>query len=270
MRADFDPSWAEVAPSLVAVTTAAQFAAATAAVAYVPAVLAETGEPDQPDLAVRPRAFAGVAADGRSLEGLLHSAVVRAKTASGHGLAPDRALQQGGRWLETLLQGTVTDAGRGATTAGIAVRPHMGHMRVVNPPSCARCAILAGRFYRFDAGFPRHPHCDCAEQPVTEEGFRRLSISPNELFQRGDVRGLTQREQQRLAAGEDRNKVVNESRDMWRARLAEQRSSGGTWGGSPRRPATATQQQVGIEDLLSNLTSRVEALKAMKRAGYVE
>lgn len=156
MRADFDPSWSEVAPSLVAVTTAAQLAAANAAATYVPAVLAETGQPDAADALVRPRAFAGVAADGRSLEGLLASAVVRAKAASARGLASDAALSEGGRWLDALLQGAVADAGRGATTVGIATRDQVGWVRQVNPPSCARCAILAGRWYRWNQGFQRH------------------------------------------------------------------------------------------------------------------
>lgn len=270
MGPNFDPSWAEVAPPLVAVTSAAQLAAANAAVAYVPAVLAETGQPDAPDAIVRPRAFAGVAADGRSLEGLLTSAVVRAKTASARGLGSEPALAEGGRWLDALLQGAVVDAGRGATTAGIATREHMGWVRQVTPPCCSRCAILAGHFYRHNQGFQRHPRCDCVHIPAMEDVAGSLQTSPAELFANGQVTGLTRDQQQRIAAGENRNKVVNESRDMWRARLSDQRASDGTWGSGGPRPATTARQQVGIEDLLANLTNRVDALKAMKSAGYVE
>jgi hypothetical protein len=79
---DFDRSWQAIAPGLLMVTAAAQLAAAQAAVAYVPALLQETGQPDTPEAAVQPRAFAGVAADGRSLAGLLVGAVVRSKVAA--------------------------------------------------------------------------------------------------------------------------------------------------------------------------------------------
>jgi hypothetical protein len=46
MGPDFDPSWSLIAPQLLQVTAAAQLAAATAATAYVPAVLDETGQPN--------------------------------------------------------------------------------------------------------------------------------------------------------------------------------------------------------------------------------
>ena len=268
MLADFDASWAAIAPGLVGVASAAQLASATAATAYVPAVLAETGQPDAPEARVRPQAFAGIAADGRGLDGLLQGAVVTAKRASGAGAPPADALAQGGRWLDALLQGVVTDAGRGATQAEVAVRPHMGFVRMVNPPCCGRCAILAGRWYAYDAGFRRHPRCDCTAIPSTRDGWERLSISPAELFANGHVKGLTQRETDRLAAGEDRNKVINASRDMWRARIAEQKAADQARRDSLWAGATSPRPTVGIEDLLASLTSRVEALGAMKAQGY--
>lgn len=156
MSPDFDRSWAAISQPLVSVTAAAQFAAASAATVYVPAVLAETGQPDEPEARVRPQRFAGVAADGRSLEGLLVGALIASKVASGRGMAPPQSLGFGQRWLDMALQTAVTDAARQATAVGIATRNDMGWVRAVNPPSCSRCAVLAGRWYRWNASFQRH------------------------------------------------------------------------------------------------------------------
>jgi hypothetical protein len=129
MGPDFDPSWSTVAPSLLQVASAAQLAAANAATAYVPAVLAETGQPDEPEALIRPQVFSGVASDGRTLSGLLEVGVRQAKVASGRGASADRALDYGRRWLEQELQTLVTDAARDATAAQIAVRDRMGWVR---------------------------------------------------------------------------------------------------------------------------------------------
>lgn len=157
MGQDFDRSWADVAPRLVVLSSAAQLHAARSGAGYVSDVLEETDQPNQPDAEVNPRAFVGVAADGRSLDGLLVGAVVEAKTASGQGLASDASLARGGRWLDMALQTLVADAGRQASGVAIAARPRMGWVRMVNPPCCSRCAILAGRWYGWSAGFQRHP-----------------------------------------------------------------------------------------------------------------
>src|SRR5690606_23965723 len=33
------------------------------------------------------------------------------------------------------------------------------YVRMLTPPSCSRCTVLAGRWYRKNAGFARHPGC---------------------------------------------------------------------------------------------------------------
>lgn len=62
--------------------------------------------------------------------------------------------------LDRMVSTLVSDAGRSGMGVATAIRPGVtGHIRYVNSPSCARCAILAGRFYRWSSGFQRHPHC---------------------------------------------------------------------------------------------------------------
>lgn len=284
---DFDRSWNALLPSLLTVVAAGQLAAARLASAYVPAVLTELGTPIAPESIVVPAAFSGVAADGRSLAGLLVGAVVRAKEATRAqvvetseylddgeynpirytvpGKPPEQALAEGGRWLDTLVRTVTNDAARGATQAEIAVRPGVGYVRMVNPPCCGRCAILAGRWYRWNAGFPRHPHCDCISIPAPENIAGSLLTNPQALLDRGLVRGLTKREQTRLDAGDDLYKVINESRDMWRARITEQRAAAEI-ADQAQRDQTARQ---GLEDLFASTRSRVEALTAMRDQGYI-
>lgn len=266
MTPDFDQSWAAVSPALVAVTSAGQLAAARAAAEYVPNVLDELGVPVAAEAVVRPQAFAGVAADGRSLLGLLDGAVVRAKQAAPV-MPPTQALELGGKRLDGLLQGVVTDAGRGAMQAEIAVRPDVMYVRMVNPPCCINCALLAGKTYKWNAGFSRHPPtCDCTGIPIAENIAGNYLTDPKALFDKGLIRGLSKSQADRIAAGEDIYKVGNESRNMWRARLTEQKiAAEKAEGTAAERDARA---RMGLEDLFAATRSRIEALDAMRAAGY--
>jgi hypothetical protein len=87
------------------------------------------------------------------------------------------------------------------------------------------------------------------------------------LFDTGLVHGLTKRETERLAAGEDRHKVINESRDMWRARIAEQKVA--AEGTAEERAARDRAALQGLEDLFAATRTRVDALNAMRNQGYI-
>ena len=63
--------------------------------------------------------------------------------------------------FDRIVSALVSDAGRSAESVATAARPNVGYVRFLSPPSCARCAILAGRVYRYSQGFQRHPGCDC-------------------------------------------------------------------------------------------------------------
>ena len=279
MGADFDASWLRVAPPLVGVATAAQIAAATAATVYVPAVLDETGQPDKPEARVQPRAFAGKASDGRSLTGLLEVGPSRAKAAVARGVAPERALEIGGDWLETALRSAVVDAGRDATTTEILARPRMGWVRAVNPPCCSRCAVLAGKWYRWSEGFQRHPRCDCFHIPAQENVAGDLMTDPEALVRRGLVADLSKAQQERLANGADLTKVLNESRDAWRVRMAADRRDARYARYTPTERRAAERRAAAraargediqtVHDFMAHLTNRVDALKAARDAGYV-
>lgn len=170
MNPEFDRSWMALAPGLVTVTAAAQLAAARAATEYVPAVLEEQRTPLAPLVRVRPEAFAGRASDGRSLAGLLFGAVIATKTGVARGLDGGDALAQGQRWLESALRTVVTDAARDTLQAEVVARPRAQWVRVINPPCCTRCAVLAGSIYNWNASFDRHVNCFPAGVVVSGPG----------------------------------------------------------------------------------------------------
>ncbi len=256
---DFDGSWSRIAPQMVAFVAGAQLAAARAGVAYVPAVLAETEQPDEPAVAIRPQAFSGRASDGRGLPGLLEGAVVASKRAVARGVDGGDALALGRTWLEQALQTAVTDAARDATAASIIARPQIGWVRMVNPPCCSRCAVLAGRVYKWNDGFRRHPRCDCLHIPTTVANADPFMASPAELVRRGQVTDLTRGQRERLDEGADLVRVLNESRDAWRVRMEADRRAARR----QQRPASIAT----VHDFMASLTSRVEAVDAMRAAG---
>lgn len=109
--------------------------------------------------------------------------------------------------FERLVESLVQDAARAAESVAVAVRENVFHVRFVNLPCCARCAILAGRIYRWSDGFERHPGCDCSMVSTTVASPYRLS--PSELVANGQVRGLSKHDLQAIEDGADLNQIVN-------------------------------------------------------------
>ena len=160
-------SWSTVGPRLVTVLTAGQMAAASGANDYVDSVAAAEGA-DEAGMAVNPAAFAGLAADGRSLDTLVMRPLFTTFEAIRGGASTRQALGAGRGLLATIMRSEVADAGRGAVGVGIAGRRTIqGYVRVVQPPACARCVILAGKEFGWNKGFQRHPRCDCIHLPTT-------------------------------------------------------------------------------------------------------
>jgi len=169
---DFDEGYAAIEPQLVAVMDIAQEQVTVEAVEYVPAVLKDTGQvaaaKTPPRYTFESNVFVGVAGDGLPTESLAYGAVTTAKTAIGEGLTPRAALARGGRFL-TLAVGTLmADTGRAAEGLASHATPVTGYVRMLSPPSCGRCVVLAGKHYRHNKGFARHPGCDCRHIPASE------------------------------------------------------------------------------------------------------
>lgn len=217
-------NWDAVVPQLILLTMAAQKSAATAGAAYVPNVLDELNIESEAAGRVGVAALVGVASDGRPLASLMGLPVSRVRNLIAAGM-PDRdALQSGGALLDRIVQTQVADAGRAAESVGMVSRPQVGgYVRMLNLPSCSRCAILAGKFYKWNAGFKRHDSCDCVHIPTSEDVAGDLRTDPDAAFRSGQVTGLSLTEARAIRDGSDINQVVNSRRGMRTAQVYGQR-----------------------------------------------
>jgi hypothetical protein len=120
--------------------------------------------------------------------------------------------------LERLLLSEIADAGRTASQVEFVARPDWtNYVRMLNPPSCPRCAILAGRIYRDIDAFDRHPGCNCVMIPVQDWQTAHdagLASSFEDAFKRGDVHGLSKADAQAIADGATPHEVVNATRGL--------------------------------------------------------
>lgn len=223
---DLTGSWdAGIGRRMAEAVAAGQLASAGLADDYVDEVAdVESADPERAG-SVRPSAFSGLAADGRGLDSLMYLSVITTKQGIGGGMPVDDALMRGLRQALMLSTSEVTQAGRSAVGSSmVGKRTIQGYVRVVQPPACSRCIILAGKEYGWNKGFQRHPKCDCIHLPTTliarnqhrdQGGF----IDPNAYFNR-----LSRAEQDRvftaagaraIREGADIGQIVNARRGMY-------------------------------------------------------
>ena len=247
---DLKGSWAQIVSRLSLIVSAAQLGAARAGAAYVPEAL---GSDVQPDGQVNPKAWSGVASDGRALDSLLYSSVVRALTHIQAGDTPQQALVAGGKWLDALVSTQVADAGRGAAGVAITARPQVGYVRMVSPPCCQRCAVLAGKYFKWNQGFKRHPKCDCRHVPAEggsiPEGFTS-KISADQ------IKDLTEAQRKAIGDGADTNQVINSHRK-------------GRRDGMTTSEGTTRRGRVTPEAVYRLSSSREEAISLLRKHGYI-
>ncbi|GAB7004398.1 hypothetical protein JCM18899A_18710 [Nocardioides sp. AN3] len=156
---------------------------------------------------------------------------------------------------QRLIESVIQETARAAQQAALVVEPdHLGWVRHLTLPSCSRCAVLAGRIYRWSDGFQRHPGCDCTMVPV-REGDARLVVDAQEMVQSGQVTDLSKADRKAVLDGADLNQVVNVRRSQ--AGLTE----AGTVLARSGRPTPA-----GIYRAAS---SREEATALLSQHGYL-
>ena len=160
-------SWDSVSPALERAVSRLQLDAATRGAGYGGNTLADQGLYEAPEAWVDPSSLAGVSSRGASLGAALYSAIPHTKDLIAGGMPERVALARGREVLQMSAAAQVADAGRTAAGLDTFARPKVGYVRMLNPPSCSRCSVLAGRFYRNNEGFQRHPRCDCVHVPTT-------------------------------------------------------------------------------------------------------
>lgn len=220
MGPDFDASYLRIESQLLSVVVTAQGRMATGAQEYVPAVLEDTGQARAVQAAGRTAVapLLGVDGSGRAVDSLLYGAVTDAKSWVGVGVSPPVALARSSRWLSTTVSTTLSDTARQSEALGIGVRPVSGYVRMVVPPSCARCIILAGKHVASSVAFQRHPGCDCRHMPASAGIAAQHTLNARDYFE-----SLTSTQQeatfgkagaQAIRAGADPGQVVNARRGM--------------------------------------------------------
>lgn len=257
---DFDGSWARVQPQLLDLVERGRAAAVSNALGYTSAVLAETGQTDAPAGALSGDAFLRSAPDGRGVDTLLDGAVVSSKNAAARGLTGDAALAQGGRWLTMATLTLLADTRREVYAADIIQRPTVtGYTRMLNPPSCARCIILAGKWYRWNEGFRRHPRCDCQHIPGSENVVGDERTDPYATF-----RSMSADEQEKVF-GRLEARAIRDGADIYRVVNVQQR------GLATARAAAryGTPSRMTIDDIYRVAGTRSNAIRLMQREGYI-
>lgn len=161
--------WARIAGQMLTTVRSALTEAARGAQTYAAAATRAWGRTPDPAGQVAERTFALTASDGRPLDTLLQQPALEVAAFVDQGMPADQANAIGKRHLQRIVATQVADASRVA--AGVAIvndRKLVGYIRHLTLPSCNRCILLAGLWYRYDAGFPRHPLCDCVGLPAAE------------------------------------------------------------------------------------------------------
>ena len=204
-----------VANRLLGLIGSAQLGAARDGVAMVPAALEESGFAEPQLARVDPAGFAGWASDGRTMESLLWQAPRIADEAGGPLV---QRMAAGSNWLDLMVHQQIIDAGRGASGVTITATRNAGWVRYVNPPCCQNCAVLAGKFFRHNAGFERHWRCDCQHRPASEseppEGY-------TDTIQPDQIHDLTEAQRKAVEDGADLNQVVNAYRRVTPSRRTQ-------------------------------------------------
>lgn len=256
-------TWLAQVPLLLAVTTAYQRAAATTADSYVANVLAEQSINAAAAGRVNASALAGVASDGRDLASLLQLPSITALDAIGRGHSVDRAMAAGRALAELAAHTQVADAGRVADQVAMVGRDQSGFVRMVVGATCSRCILLAGKWYRWNAGFQRHPKCDCIGVPAPENVPGDLHTDPRKLFaSMGTAEqdaAFTRAGAQAIRDGADMGRVVNARRGMQTAadgRLYTTEAAG-------RRPRLMPEQ------IFRDAKDRDDAIRLLRLHGYI-
>ncbi len=233
---------------------AGQLSQAVQAADYLLALGAEQGmTPAEAQLV--PRAFAGVGTDGRPLADVLSYPIHRVWTMLDAGADYATASTSGTASLTRIVANEVTQAGVSAESVGMVGQSDMGgYVRILTPPSCGRCAILAGKWFKWNQGFDRHPGCDCKHVPAAEAGaVDSVRANPRELFdalspaEQDHYFGKSEAES--IRGGADLQKAVNLTT------VKKRRSAGLT---TPR----------SIDRLIAD-KSRPEAVDALTRYGLL-
>lgn len=263
MTDDFDKSWLSVGPAVLETVELGRAAAVARSVGYTDAVLAETAQKAPAAGELNRARFLESAPNGQPMSDVVSGSVVQAKVAVKSGLPVQEALGQAERWLTGVVLTALADTSRSVVGADIARRPTLtGYVRMLNPPSCSRCIILAGKFFRWNEGFQRHPRCDCKHIPAKDADWAKAEgfiSDPYEAFN-----ALSKSEQERVF-GRIESRAIRDGADIYRIENTKLRGLGTAKGAAK----FGTPTKLTIDDIYRTAGNRKNAIAAMEREGYI-
>ncbi len=130
---------------------------------------------------------------------------------------------------------------------------------MLNPPSCKRCIILAGKWFRWNEGFLRHPRCDCRHIPASENIAGDFTTDPYQAFH-----ALTP-EQQEKEFGKIEARAIRDGADIYRVVNLQARGLGTARAGR----LYGTPTRVTIDDIYRTAGTRTNAIRLMTENGYI-
>ncbi|MDR6117264.1 hypothetical protein QE370_000448 [Aeromicrobium sp. SORGH_AS981] len=297
MGPNFDLGWARIGDTVEGILLRAQTRLVRGAASYVPDVLEDTAQVAliAPEAAIDTTQLVGLTGAGYPVGYAAAFAPIKAKQAIAGGASILEALSTAGDWLEEAVGTILSDTGRSTEALGMYTRDVPGYVRMLSPPSCSRCVILAGAYYRMAEPFDRHPECDCRHIPAAEALAGDLTIDPRAYFDSLDEAGQVKfagsiANRQAILDGANINQLVNayrRSSGLYAAQSPLSRRYGlkFTTAGSTDRSWTA-QQQVGLglrtaqrgssvrprlmpESIYANAVDRDDALQMLRSNGWI-
>jgi hypothetical protein len=276
--------WRAVSLQVVSLMRSALAEAGRGSQMYVAATVRAWGATPDPYGTVAEHVMSASASDGRPLDTLLDVPDHTVRRLVAQGTTHDVANAEGERQLARIVATQVQDAARVATGVALANdRAVAGYIRMLTPPSCNRCIILAGVFYKYNAGFKRHPNDDCIHVPAVEV---IKPPTPKDIFD-----SLTDEERRKagwsgddvraIEDGADLNQVTNAKRALKSVTIAGREVQTTRVGTSKtalagqrlraagqRRPIRLTPEAIYLEAHRNHL-DREQTLEQLRLHGYI-
>lgn len=156
-----------------------------------------------------------------------------------------------------------------------------GYIRMLSLPSCSRCALLAGRWYGWNAGFARHDLCDCRHIPCLVAGSEPMLTDPKAYFD-----SLSADDQKKyfgkagrdaILAGGDIFQVVNATTRRGSVYVAggkkytrEAATKRGIYGQAAKRRGQKAKPRLTPQQIFKDAGSnRDEAVRLLEEYGYI-
>lgn len=278
-------SWHQSNADFLMLFAALQARAASDAMDASTLMLAEQGDYITPDGIANPNAYsAGYAPSGIDLDSYFDIPATHTLTAIKNGMDTYDAMQAGRRTLRQMAMQALEDTSVSAMGVSITQRAGVGYVRVESPDCCPSCAILAGKYYRHNQGFLRHPKCHGRNIPckgkdkAAKQGWITNPMDRfNAMGEEEQDRIFGHADAQAIRDGADIYQVVNAHRGMrpvGRGRISMTTSEGTSrygWSRMIRQYQYGQQQHRRLtpEGIYSFNLPREQTIELLKREGYI-